>query len=378
MTIIHLISSQGYFGAENMLVALAAESQRRGCRVVVAVFQDARSPHLEVADVAQRHGLGVELVPCAGRWDWRAVRRIRRLTATHGADVLHAHGYKADFYAWAACRGRGLALVATCHNWPDRRWSMRAYAVLDQLMLRSFDFVAAASHPLAERLQRAGVAGAMALPNGVAVDRFREATATLREHMLSGTRKLVGFVGRMSPEKGGEVLLAAAHRILAERSDVAFAFVGDGPCRARWQQTARRLDLGDRVIFTGFRQDMPGVYASFDLLVLPSWNEALPMCLLEAMSAGVPVVATRVGSVAELVLHEETGLLVAPGDALAVAQAVGRLLDAPAMAERLAANARARVVRHFSAEAMAFAYWTAYQQALARRGLRNRWQKSYA
>lgn len=372
MVIAHLISSQGYFGAESMLVALGAECRRRGCTVLVGVFRDARSPHLEVAEAAERCGLPVELVSCAGRWDRRAVRRIQEAFGGGKTDVLHTHGYKADLYGWAAFRARGPALVSTCHNWPDRRWSMRAYAVLDRVVLRRFDFVAAASRPVAERLRRAGVRRVMALPNGVDLERFAGARPTLREQMPDGASKLVGFVGRLSPEKGGEVLLAAARRIVSERDDVAFALVGDGPCRSRWEQEATRLGLADRVLFPGIRRDMPGVYASFDALLLPSWNEAMPMCLLEAMSAGVPVVATRVGSVPDLVVHEETGLLVAPGDAPALAQAVGRLLDQREFADRLAARARARVAERFSLEAMASAYWAAYQQAAARRGGRSR------
>lgn len=366
MTVVHLISSEGYYGAENMMLALAKATSQQGHAPVVALFCDGRRPHVEAAEPARRLGLPVELVPCRGRWDWRAPGRIRSLLERYGAHVLHTHGYKADVYGYAAARRGRAALVATCHNWPDRRPLMRAYAVLDRILLRRFDRVAAASEPVAAVLRRSGVA-AVPLPNGVETGRFRQMTAGFAVQRPPGCDRLAGFVGRLTAGKGGEVLLEAAREVVAERPASGFVFVGEGPRRAAWEALAAKLGLGGKVVFTGALRDMPAVYASLDLLVLPSYDEALPMCVLEAMAAGRPVVATRVGSVPRAVVPGVTGFLFEPGDAAALARAILCLMHDPALARRLGAQSRGHVAQHFSSETMAAAYLDLYQQALAHR-----------
>jgi glycosyltransferase involved in cell wall biosynthesis len=249
---------------------------------------------------------------------------------------------------------------------------MQAYAALDRLVLRKFDSVAAASEPVAGVLKRWRVAAAP-MPNGVEVERFRRAAPILRNQLLQGSDRLVGFVGRLVDGKGGALLLESARAVLAAHPRTAFVFVGEGPCRQEWEALAARLDIARNVLFTGTRNDMPEVYASLDMLVLPSLDEALPMCLLEAMAAGRPVIATPVGSVPRVVLPGVTGLLVRPGDARGLGAAIVALLDDPERGRRLGEQARDHVVQHFSAEAMAAAYLGLYEQAEGRMHRQRRW-----
>ena len=195
------------------------------------------------------------------------------------------------------------------------------------------------------------------------MERFGCAEATL----TNLGRKLIGFVGRLVPGKGGEVLLAAAQKVVAAHPDASFVFVGEGPLRSDWEAMARHFGIADNVIFTGARNDMPGVYASFDMLVLPSFEEAMPMCVIEGMAAGKPVIATPVGAIPELVLPGTTGELVGPGDADGLAAAILHLLANPEKARQLGENAALHVQRHFSADAMAQKYVELYQQALESR-----------
>jgi len=116
MTILFLISSEGYYGIENMLVVLARTLCRLGCRCIVGVFRDSRFPHTEIAHEAQKQGLTVEILPCNGRLDWKAVVQIRRLVVRYDVDILNPHGYKADLYAYAAAYTCHVALLATSHN----------------------------------------------------------------------------------------------------------------------------------------------------------------------------------------------------------------------------------------------------------------------
>jgi glycosyltransferase involved in cell wall biosynthesis len=369
MTVLSLISSEGYYGAENMLVTLAQKLCQLGCRSVVAVFFDPRSPHPEVAERARERGLTVEMVKCRGKLDRSTVRQLRSLLLKHNIDLVNPHGYKADLYAYAAAWPSRTALVATVHNWPSRRFSMRAYAVLDRLALRRFDKVIGVSEVPINILRRSRLApNKMAtVANGVDVERFDLAAPSLRKEIGSPGTILVGFVGRLVPEKGGEILLRAAQQVLASQPKIRFVFVGEGPSRKRWEALARQLDIGTQVAFVGARDYMPGVYSSLDIVVLPSFIESMPMCLLEAMAAGKAVISTRVGAVPQLLASEQTGLLVEPGDVDGLSAAILRLLENPELAARLGKNGRQHVARSFSVEAMAKNYLWHFQQVLANR-----------
>jgi glycosyltransferase involved in cell wall biosynthesis len=369
VNILQLISSEGYYGAESMLLALARTLPSLGCGSIVGVFRDARSHNGELETRAAQLGLQVEIVPCAGRWDWRTVGRIRKLLEANGVDVLHTHGYKADIYGYAAAWRKQVALVATCHNWPSRLLSMRAYAALDRLALRGFDRVATASGPVMETLQRWHVPGhkLKSIPNGVDMQPFRESVPSLRNELSSGSGRVVGFVGRLVPEKGGALLLTAAQAVLKAFPNTKFVFAGEGPARVEWEQSAARLGIASKVIFIGSRNDMPAVYASLDIVVLPSFNEAMPMCLLEALAAGKPVVATAVGAVPKVVVPGVTGLLCEPGDSDALSLAILRLLRDPELGRRLGNHGRAHVARHFAAEVVGRSYIGLYREALRHR-----------
>jgi len=366
VTILQLISSEGYYGAESMLLALARTLPGLGCGSLVGVFQDARSHSTELEKRAAQFGLPVVTVPCTGRWDWKAVGRIRELVKAHDVDVLHTHGYKADIYGYAAAWPHRVALVATCHNWPSRLPSMRAYAAIDRLALRHFDRVATASGPVAEILSRWKVPAhkLKTIPNGVDLEPFRELAPSLRQDFDAGSGRLVGFVGRLVAGKGGNVLLSAAQQVLAAFPDVKFVFAGEGPARAEWEALAARLGIASKVVFAGRRDDMPAVYASLDIVALPSFQEAMPMCLLEALAAGRPVVATAVGAVPKVIVPGVTGLLCEPGDARGLAMSLLRLLRDPELARTMGMHGRAHVARHFAAEVVGRSYLGLYQEAL--------------
>ena len=246
---------------------------------------------------------------------------------------------------------------------------MRLYAALDRVALRGFDKVVVVSDAVADILRRWGVAPdkVSTIFNGVDIERFKEATPTLRHEIAPQDHSLVGFVGRLVPGKGGELLLRAAQKVLAVHRKTTFVLVGDGPSRRGWETLATELGIGQHVTFAGVRDDMPGVYASLDIVVLPSLIESMPMCLLEAMAAGKPVIATRVGAVPKLIIPEQTGLLFDSADVNGLATHILRLLEDPELACRLGQNGRAHASRHFSAEAMAKSYRGQYEKVLARR-----------
>lgn len=362
--VLQLISSSGYYGAENMLLTLAKALGCRGCRVILGAFENSQRPGGELACQARRAGMEVESVPCDGRIDLGAVSRIRDLVRKFDISVLHTHGYKADLYGYAAARGAAVALISTCHNWTNDTRALRLYASLDRWVLRRFPLVAAVSPAVGDALRRAGVpAGSVRIVgNGIDVDRFRVAAGELRAELAQEGGPVVGMAGRLVPSKGFDDVIAVASKVLACVPGASFAVLGDGPHRASLEALASQAGVAGAVVFLGRRGDAERFYASIDIFVLPSYNEGMPMTVLEAMAAGKPVIATRTGSIPDVVRHGETGLLYAPGDRESLAGSLLCLAGDQELARRMGTRGQEVAAREHSAAAMAQQYLTAYEE----------------
>lgn len=185
--------------------------------------------------------------------------------------------------------------------------------------------------------------------NGIVIPRSSKPDARLRHEITGGfDRPIILTPARLHEQKGHVHLLEAARTI----PDALFVFAGDGPLREELENTAHRFGVADRVRFLGQRNDIPELLAICDLFVLPSLYEGLPLSVLEAMAAGKPVIATNVGGTMEAVSHGDSGLLVPARDSAALSAAIRNLMENPDLADRLAQNGRARVLRDFSCDRM--------------------------
>jgi glycosyltransferase involved in cell wall biosynthesis len=287
------------------------------------------------------------LLPCGGRFDVAAVRRLRADIRRVGAQIVHAHGYKANLYGFLATRASGVRFVATNHRFdtgPQNRF--------DRPVLRRADAVYAVSDEARDSLHgQYGIADVVSIPNGVDPRDYTGITAS-----LDLPRPLVGMVARLAPEKVPADFLALAKAV---GPMATFVLVGDGPLREELQKQA-----GSNVVFAGFRDDMPAVYASLDILVQPSYREGMPMTILEAMASGVPVVATRVGAAADVIEDGRTGVLVDAGDVEAMTAAVTGLLADGQGRAAMGSAARQAVDEQFTVEVMAGRYAEQYRRVL--------------
>jgi glycosyltransferase involved in cell wall biosynthesis len=182
----------------------------------------------------------------------------------------------------------------------------------------------------------------------------------------SGRRRLV-TVGRLQAPKDAVTLVRALAALRGPPFEAVF--VGDGPDRLAVEEEVRRLGLESAVEFLGERDDVPELLGKADVFVLSSHSEGLPISILEAMAAGLPVVASNVGGVPEVVVDGHTGLLVPPGDPQSLAEAIERLLEDPALSRRLGEAGQLRVAEHFSLAAVQQAHLELYRRVLASRGL---------
>jgi glycosyltransferase involved in cell wall biosynthesis len=364
MKVLQLISSGGYYGAENMLLNLCASQQKAGCQNSLMIFYNVHTPNVELYERARRRGLSVRMVHCQGRADWRAVRQIEECIQEDGIQLLHTHGYKADLYGYVAARRTGKPIVATCHNWLGGTAALGIYNHLDRMALKRFHGLAVVSDSVAQRLLASGVPARKirTIANGIDVRTFERARPS--PVLTFDGSKVIGMVARLDFKKGFEYLLRAARELRGAFPELKVVIVGEGPGRKEIEGMIQRFGLEANVILAGQHSDMPAIYAAMDIFVLPSLNEGLPMTILEAMAASRPVIATRVGAIPRVIQDGETGLLVDPGDSDGLRNALARLLTDSGLCSRLGAAAHDWVSRNFTSESMALKYRQMYDDVL--------------
>lgn len=353
----HIIGSTGIYGAERWILAQSRYLDPKRARVSIVNLVDGRGKTSALVAEAERLGYDACDFDTGGRFNPLAPVRLARLARRSGYGVLHSHGYKSDLAALAAARLAGVKVIATPHGWAkENDKKLVLYEKLDRALLRFFDHVCPLSPALYDGLRSAGVPPSKMtlIWNGVDVREVDEAPPKGRTPGL----KRIGYLGQLIERKGLDDLIQAF--FLLQRTDCELFFIGEGPLRGRLERRARSSDGGARIHFPGYSARRLEDLKSFDVLALPSLEEGVPRCVMEAQAAGVPVVGTDIEGLRDLVADGRTGLLVPPENPAALARAVNRLLDAPALAAELAGNARQSIDEKFSAEKMARQYESLY------------------
>jgi glycosyltransferase involved in cell wall biosynthesis len=363
MKVLHIISSSGMYGAEAVILNMSRMLVEQQHSSLLGVFSNSPNPNLQLHEAASKEGFESHAIPCSGQIDRTTIAAIRELAIRSGAEVVHAHGFKADIYVYLALRGSSVPFVSTCHTWYDNDLLVTLYGKLDRFVLRNFARVVAVSDEVRQRLLKAGVRDERIrmVRNGIDLRPFTGAIASLRS---DDATLLVGLVGRLSWEKGVEFFLMAAARALAEFPSVKFVVVGEGADREKLERTIDELKIRDSVTMLGRRDDMPAVYASLDIMVSSSRQEGLPMAILEGMASSLPLVASAVGEVPTVVADGVTGLLVPAEDVERLAAGILELLRDRAKRERFGAAARKLIQDEYSAERMTADYLRVYDEAI--------------
>lgn len=369
MRVTHLIKATGIAGAEAHLLTLLPELAKHGIEPRLIILESPSRPMAGLAQRAGAVGVPVHILPIYADADPSLVFRLSRLMHAHGPDILHTHLIHADLYgALAAGLAAVRPLVRTCHN-DDRfrRWApVRA---VSRALGRRFGRVIVISDYLGEFVKRVeGVPPARIerIYYGLDPDEYlRDARADgIRSSFDIGSdENVIGYVGRLAEQKGVGDLLEAFGYLAPQFPAARLLIVGDGPLRRRLAAQAERVGWG-RVIFAGWRSDVPAIMQAIDVLVVPSHWEGFGLVTLEAMAARRPVIASRVSALPEIVRDGETGWLVPPGDPRALAAALGKALRDPARARALGQEGRARLETHFTIRRMAADHARVYEDAL--------------
>ncbi len=347
--VVHVIAPALIGGAEAVVRSLAIATQRGGGSAQVATLLQGQGDH-PFLEQLQDAGVAVWPVRCGRRRYLMEVTAVSSVLRRSNARLVHTHVYHADFVGYMAARRCGIPVVATVHGFTGGDLKNRIYQRIDRLLLRRFDAVLCVSNELRVTMLRAGCdpAKVHVVPNGyLAVSTFSRENS--RERLgLNATGFVVGWIGRLSHEKGPDLLVDALATL--DVPDAVAVLIGDGPERANLEQQIRRSQLSPaRVRLAGYREDAARLLSAFDVLVISSRTEGLPIVLLEAMSAGVPVVAFGVGGMPE-VLDRSTGWLIQAEDARALGSALVEVRQQEAEAKRRAAAARELVTNRFGPE----------------------------
>jgi glycosyltransferase involved in cell wall biosynthesis len=366
MKILHIISSGGMYGAEAVILNMSRSLNEGSHSSILGVFSNSTSPNLKLHEVATAQSVESYLISCIGQLDRTVPSSIRELANRTDADVVHAHGYKADIYCYFALRGSSLPLVSTCHTWYDNDLTVSLYGKADRFILRSYAAVVAVSEEVKQRLLKAGVRAEKIhiVRNGIDLRPFDNAAPSLHDVSSQDHTPIVGLIGRLATEKGVDIFIRAAARVLTELPATKFVVVGEGPDREQLESLIDELQIRKNVFMLGRRDDMPGVYASLDIMVSASRREGLPMAILEGMASSRPVVATAVGAVPNVIVDGRTGLLVPPENVDALASKIVALLNNRTQRDYLGATAKKLIEQEYSAERMTEDYLHVYDQAI--------------
>lgn len=362
LTIGHVVLSLDVGGLERVVATLARAQHDAGARVTVYCLDHPG----DLATPLPAAGIPVHAVRRRGRsgLDAGAVLRLSRMLRAEGVSVVHCHNHGALLYGAMAARLAKLSrVVYTVHG--AKTSGRRATARLQKLgLVREVVFVSGDARRVAREAGMLSERHVHTIVNGVDPSAFAvtgEARQSIRRALGIGEAASVcGIVARLTPAKDHRTLFEALNRVRAARPDVHCIVVGDGELRADLETRARELGLETTVHFAGARGNVRDYLSAMDVFALSSVTEGLAMTLLEAMAAGLPVVATRVGGNPEVVVDGETGLLVPPRDPDALAAAIRSLFDDSKLAARMGESGRTRVRERFSLDAMVRAYAAVY------------------
>lgn len=370
MRILYFLNTLVRGGVEEHVLTLANGLDRRRFEVSLACpgcLLELLKPDL-AADVAV-HDIDIQ------RWsDLRSIRHLASIVRKSAPDVLHSHLFYASMFGSTIGKLAGVPTTIETYHVPEvwRTGWLKKSGLIDRGFAGFVDHFIAVSHAVGAHLERVKKVPAQKITviwNGRDLSAYTGVGRGGFSIPDAGSKAVVGVVGRLEPQKGHAHLIRAMPAIVRQFPDVLFAFLGDGRLRAALEEQCRSAGIADAVRFLGYDKDVAGFLNSIDIFVLPSLYEGLPLAVIEASAAGLPIVATAVDGTPEVVVDGETGLLVPAGDPDALVGPILSLLKDPARGERLGRAAARRARENFGLSSQIRATEEIYAR-LGRKGVR--------
>jgi glycosyltransferase involved in cell wall biosynthesis len=288
-----------------------------------------------------------------GPFDWRVIARFQEICRRHRVAIWHGHDYKSNLLGLLLRPFWPMHLITTVHGWVKETRRTPLYYAIDRLCLPFYEKVICVSEDLHERSLDAGVRPkrCVLIENAIDTEQYRRTLSLSQARArvnLSNERRLIGAIGRLSPEKGYDHLIRAVDALLRQGHDLDLVIAGEGDDEPRLRQLIKGLGRTERIHLLGYCSDTLELFQAMDIFALSSLREGLPNVILEAMALEVPVVATRIAGVPRVIQHEENGLIVEPGSPQALASALARLLGDETMRLRIGQAGRSTVEERYS------------------------------
>lgn len=317
--VLHLRDTDRICGPGKTILETANRIDRLKYEIGVGVFVRSMTEENDYITALRSAGVRAEPILMTGLFDRSVIGRISDLIRRDNYRIVHTHEYKGDLIAWGVSRNVNVHVLSTCHGWIKNNFKAKVFAYLQKKALRKFRKVIAVSPLIRTELIESGLKKEQVdvIFNAIVSEDYSRKDVDggfVREHFgLAENAVIIGCIGRLSPEKGQRDLLRAAPEVLKAHENVYVLFVGDGPDLGHLRQMTADLGISDKVLFMGHTRGIKAVYRDLDGLVLPSHTEGFPNVILEALCMEVPVIATNVGGVPDIIINKETGRLVEPG-----------------------------------------------------------------
>lgn len=364
----HIRAANFYGGPERQIVSHVKTST--GFQHLIVTFQDGEQEN-EFASICHAQNIPVALVKAQNAYQWSSVNQLRQILLDHCVAIICSHGYRPLALSLLAKKRLHVPLLAFARGHTSENVKVRLYSLLERICFRYAHKVIAVSQGYADKLRSLGIAPdkIVVVQNAIDTKRFSSSLAQITqvrtELGYSGSEFLIATAGRISPEKNQVALLKAFALVRNQHADCRLMIIGDGPQKGELVEYVQRNNIPD-VQFLGHRKDLDRIMTALDLFVLPSLTEGLPNVLLEAACCHVPIVATAVGGVPEIVQHEVTGLLVQPDDVQGLASAIMQYRLSPDLRLSTQSAAYRLVETHFDLAAQSQKLESLYREILRR------------
>ena len=362
--VLYLIWSLDFGGAEQVVADLARKLDRQTFKPIVGCLNGKG----RLAPLLEREGIKVFALCKKPGFDFFLIPKLLNLIRTERIDLIHTHLFTANLWGRLAGKLSGVPVISSEHGMDNWRKGFRL--TLDRWLTPACKRIVFVSKAVKQfyMAKNGSINGkSRVIYNGINVANFQvpdEAQAVRESLGLNDQNKVIGIVGRLVPEKAHVDFIEAIQLLKEKHKSVVGLVVGEGELMNRLKKRVQDAHLQNHIVFTGFRSDMPRLYQAMDVCVLSSLREGFPLTVLESMAAGIPVVATKVGGVVELIEDGKDGLLISPGDSPALVEAIRRILEDQELKSVLVQNAKEKVRDYFSIEKMVNDHASLYTEVL--------------